>query len=75
MQGQGVPNDFCRVVSKNGRNFLSCALAGTIGQSEYNYNLTSFNASVDWFDAGHMDTWYMLDENGDGKDDYCRFVP
>ena len=47
--------------------FLSCALAGMQGAGEYNYNSTGA-----WFDAGHMDTWYMRDVNQDGRDDYCR---
>ncbi|XP_072048867.1 uncharacterized protein [Amphiura filiformis] len=72
VQGQGAPNDFCRISSKNGRNFLSCALAGTAGASEYNYNST--NAGTDWFEVGHTDSWYMRDENGDGRDDYCRCI-
>ena len=47
---------------------LACALAGTSGHSEYNY------VSGETFTVGQMDTWYMKDEDGDGKDDYCRSV-
>ena len=57
-----------RVVSTGGQQFLSCALAGSSVDHQY----TSPNASVDWFDAGHMDTWYMKDKDNDGRDDYCR---
>ena len=48
---------------------LSCALAGTQGESQYNYNSSNPDA---WLDLGHADTWYMRDEDGDGRDDYCR---
>ncbi|XP_033634822.1 uncharacterized protein LOC117296064 [Asterias rubens] len=69
VQGQGAANDYCRVVSISTQPFLSCALAGMQGDGEYNYNSTGA-----WFDAGHMDTWYMRDVNQDGRDDYCRCV-
>ncbi|XP_033634522.1 uncharacterized protein LOC117295853 isoform X1 [Asterias rubens] len=73
VQGQGAANDYCRVVTITNRQgatpFLSCALAGMQGAGEYNYNSTGA-----WFDAGHMDTWYMRDVNQDGRDDYCRCV-
>ena len=59
-----------RVVSTGGRQILSCALAGSEGDSEFNYN--SPNVSNVWLDLGHTNTWYMKDEDGDGKDDYCR---
>ncbi|XP_072049783.1 uncharacterized protein [Amphiura filiformis] len=72
VQGQGAANDFCRVVRNSIRSFLSCSLAGSEGHSEYNYN--SPNALIDEFEPGHMDTWYMKDEDGDGRDDYCRCV-
>ena len=45
---------------------LACALAGTENHSEYNY------VSGERFDIGNVDTWYMKDEDGDGRDDYCR---
>ncbi|XP_072049299.1 uncharacterized protein [Amphiura filiformis] len=70
VQAQGAANDYCRVVAQGGPKFLSCALAGATDDHVY----TSPNASVDWFDAGHTDTWYMKDEDGDGRDDYCRCV-
>ncbi|XP_072048571.1 uncharacterized protein [Amphiura filiformis] len=72
VQGQGASNDYCRVVADGAHKYLSCALAGTKGESEFNYN--SVNASQVWMDVGHKDTWYMKDEDGDGKDDYCRCV-
>ena len=45
---------------------LVCALAGTEGESEYNY------VSMLGFDQGMPNTWYMKDEDSDGRDDYCR---
>ncbi|XP_022101320.1 uncharacterized protein LOC110984959 isoform X2 [Acanthaster planci] len=71
VQGQGTANDYCRVVSIGQFKMLSCALAGTQGQSQYNYD--SPNPET-WLDLGHTDTWYMKDEDGDGRDDYCRCV-
>ncbi|XP_022104726.1 uncharacterized protein LOC110986816 [Acanthaster planci] len=69
VQGQGAANDYCRVVTNStGGYLLSCSLAGMGGsQSDLNYNSTG-----SWFDAGHVDTWYMMDVNGDRRDDYCR---
>ena len=29
--------------------------------------------SVEWFDPGYSNTWYMKDEDNDGRDDYCRY--
>ncbi|XP_072048568.1 uncharacterized protein [Amphiura filiformis] len=72
VQGQGASNDYCRVVVDGAQEYLSCALAGTEGESEFNFN--SANASQVWMDVGHKETWYMKDEDGDGKDDYCRCV-
>ncbi|XP_038078482.1 uncharacterized protein LOC119745889 isoform X3 [Patiria miniata] len=71
VQGQGAANDYCRVVTNStGGYFLSCSLAGMKGApTDLNYNSTG-----PWFDAGHMDTWYMMDVNEDGRDDYCRCV-
>ncbi|XP_071809742.1 immunoglobulin superfamily member 10-like isoform X3 [Asterias amurensis] len=72
--GQGAANDYCRIVMTATRGLvdttmqLACALAGTSGHSEYNY------VSGETFTVGQMDTWYMKDEDGDGKDDYCRCV-
>nr|XP_002734987.1 PREDICTED: uncharacterized protein LOC100369768 [Saccoglossus kowalevskii] len=71
VQGQGATNDYCRFVQgKHGRLYLTCALAGTEGDNEYNYS-TKDDVR---FDPGHYQTWYMKDENGDGRDDYCRCV-
>ncbi|XP_038078485.1 uncharacterized protein LOC119745891 [Patiria miniata] len=70
VQGQGAANDYCRVVANSGGYFLSCSLAGMEGApTDLNYNSTG-----PWFDAGHMDTWYMMDVNEDGRDDYCRCI-
>ncbi|XP_077994407.1 roundabout homolog 2-like [Glandiceps talaboti] len=67
VQGQGAANDFCRVVPAEDFGFqLACALAGTEGADEYNYK-----SSAD-LDVGFEGTWYMKDEDGDGRDDYCR---
>ncbi|XP_022101321.1 uncharacterized protein LOC110984961 [Acanthaster planci] len=71
VQGQGAANDYCRVVSIGQFKMLSCALAGTQGQSQYNYNSPN---PENWLDLGHTDTWYMKDKDGDGRDDYCRCV-
>ncbi|CAH1272700.1 Hypp4916 [Branchiostoma lanceolatum] len=71
--GQGAAHDYCRIVSPGpGMMFLSCALAGTAGESEYNYN--SVGEGGEWFDEGFPNTWYMKDEDGDGRDDFCRCV-
>ncbi|XP_038078484.1 uncharacterized protein LOC119745890 [Patiria miniata] len=71
VQRQGAANDYCRVVTNStGGYFLSCSLAGMKGApTDLNYNSTG-----PWFDAGHMDTWYMMDVNEDGRDDYCRCI-
>ncbi|XP_038078481.1 uncharacterized protein LOC119745889 isoform X2 [Patiria miniata] len=71
VQGQGAANDYCRLVTSNtGGYLLSCSLAGMEGApTDLNYNSTG-----PWFDAGHMDTWYMMDVNEDGRDDYCRCI-
>ncbi|XP_038066269.1 uncharacterized protein LOC119736301 [Patiria miniata] len=71
VQGQGAANDYCRVVSIAPFKVLSCALAGTQGENQYNYNSSNPQA---WLDLGHTDTWYMRDRDGDGRDDYCRCV-
>lgn len=47
--------------------WLACALAGTHGESDTNYESDKSN-----FEAGYTLTWYMKDEDGDGRDDYCR---
>ncbi|XP_022110345.1 uncharacterized protein LOC110989938 [Acanthaster planci] len=71
VQGQGAANDYCRVVTNSNDGYLlSCSLAGMEGsQSDLDYNSTG-----PWFDAGHVDTWYMMDVNGDRRDDYCRCI-
>ncbi|XP_071831275.1 uncharacterized protein [Apostichopus japonicus] len=67
VQGQGAANDFCRIIGTSSDVYqLVCSLAGTEGEEEFNYN------SKIGFDIGEKDTFYMKDENGDGRDDYCR---
>ncbi|XP_070568569.1 protein sax-3-like [Ptychodera flava] len=69
VQGQGAANDFCRVIAAGDSGFqLSCALAGTEGDSQHNYQSTAD------LDVGFEGTWYMKDEDGDQRDDYCRCV-
>ncbi|XP_033117452.1 hemicentin-1-like isoform X2 [Anneissia japonica] len=69
VQGQGAANDYCRLINPTPNQLmLACALAGTQGQSQYNYVSTSN------LDPGYKDTSYMKDEDGDGRDDYCRCV-
>ncbi|XP_060080743.1 uncharacterized protein LOC132560115 [Ylistrum balloti] len=67
IQGTGAANDYCRVIGKRKKQFLSCALAGSIGQDH-------MYVSKMGFDAGLKDTWYMRDADNDGRDDYCRCV-
>ena len=59
-----------RVIANGIFSYLSCALAGSTNDHVY----TSPNKTDEFFDAGHTDTWYMKDEDGDGRDDYCRLV-
>ncbi|KAJ8024159.1 Basement membrane-specific heparan sulfate proteoglycan core protein [Holothuria leucospilota] len=67
VQGQGAANDFCRIIEKDkGEYQLACSLAGMEGEDELNF------VSRVGFDIGDKDTFYMKDENGDGRDDYCR---
>lgn len=68
VQGQGGANDFCRMVGYEHLIQLSCALAGTHGQNDRGYN------SSEKFMVGVHGTWYMKDEDNDGRDDYCRCV-
>ncbi|XP_071955598.1 hemicentin-2-like isoform X2 [Antedon mediterranea] len=69
VQGQGAANDYCRLINPSPNQLmLACALAGTQGESQYNYVSTSN------LDPGYKETSYMKDEDGDGKDDYCRCV-
>ncbi|XP_041369476.1 uncharacterized protein LOC121383473 isoform X1 [Gigantopelta aegis] len=75
IKGQGANNDYCRVVGPSANSpykWLSCALSGTQGDSQYNYNPP--NGGLVSFDAGYTNTWYMSDANGDGRADYCRCV-
>eukprot|EP00057_Strongylocentrotus_purpuratus_P032430 XP_787617.2 PREDICTED: uncharacterized protein LOC582579 [Strongylocentrotus purpuratus] len=72
VQGQGAPDDFCRVVRTDGKPFFSCLLAGSEEDDLLAY--TSPNPSEEWFDPGYSNTWYMKDEDNDGRDDYCRCI-
>ncbi|GFO31370.1 Robofrizzled [Plakobranchus ocellatus] len=67
VQGNGAANDYCRVVGKAKRRFLSCNLAGNSGQGHHYVSKLGF-------DVGHPGTWFMRDMDGDGRDDYCRCV-
>ncbi|KAK7506419.1 hypothetical protein BaRGS_00002531, partial [Batillaria attramentaria] len=67
VQGTGAANDYCRVIGKGKRRFLSCALAGTRGQGHQYVSKLGF-------DAGHNGTWFMRDVDSDGRDDYCRCI-
>ncbi|XP_041472011.1 hemicentin-1-like [Lytechinus variegatus] len=67
VQGQGAANDYCRVIEpEEGQYQLSCVLAGSEGEVKGNYTTRL------GFDVGERNTWYMKDEDGDGRDDYCR---
>jgi len=68
VQGQGAANDYCRVVGSGENKYLACALAGSHGEDELAYK------SMTGFNVGTQDTWYTRDEDGDGRDDYCRCV-
>ncbi|XP_076458144.1 uncharacterized protein LOC143291893 [Babylonia areolata] len=65
VQGTGAANDYCRVIGRGKRRFLSCALAGTRGQDHHYVSKLGF-------DPGHPNTWFMRDVDSDGRDDYCR---
>ncbi|KAH9494382.1 hypothetical protein Btru_021744 [Bulinus truncatus] len=65
VQGTGAANDYCRVVGKGKLRFMSCNLAGSSGQGHHYVSKLGF-------EAGHPNTWFMRDMDGDGRDDYCR---
>ncbi|BFZ02668.1 hypothetical protein BsWGS_05707 [Bradybaena similaris] len=67
VQGTGAANDYCRVVGKGKRRFLSCNLAGSTGQGHHYVSKLGF-------EPGYLHTWFMRDVDGDGRDDYCRCV-
>ncbi|CAG5135605.1 unnamed protein product, partial [Candidula unifasciata] len=64
VQATGAANDYCRVVGKLKRRFLSCNLAGSTGQGHHYVSRLGF-------DPGYHHTWFMRDMDGDGRDDYC----
>ncbi|KAL8558792.1 hypothetical protein ACOMHN_046375 [Nucella lapillus] len=65
VQVTGAANDYCRVIGRGKRRFLSCALAGTRGQDHHYVSRLGF-------DSGFPGTWFMRDVDSDGRDDYCR---
>jgi hypothetical protein len=66
IDGDGKP-DFCRFTGPASGAALSCAL-----QSEGTFGLRMLNSVLD---PGQADKpRFMVDVNGDGKADYCRFV-
>ncbi|ESP03967.1 hypothetical protein LOTGIDRAFT_156569 [Lottia gigantea] len=67
VQGLGAANDYCRVIGRSRRKFLSCVLAGSTGQEH-------FYVSTLGFQPGYPDTWFLRDVDNDGRDDYCRCV-
>lgn len=68
IDGDGRP-DFCRFIGSPQSLALSCALqrnSGYAGQAL---------SSIAGLDAGHDDEpRFMVDVNGDGRADYCRFI-
>merc|ERR1711973_134430 len=66
VQGQGVNNDYCRVVGpsppRQPHKWVSCALAGTQGQSQYNYQWPGSGKRV--LDLGYTGTAFIMDVNG-----------
>jgi hypothetical protein len=68
VDGDGRP-DYCRFIGSAPNVLLSCAL-----QRDGGYGGPALNSGTP-FDAGHADKpAFMVDVNGDGKADYCRFV-
>jgi hypothetical protein len=65
--------DYCRFVGNPGAEFLSCALATADGRFG-NYDVNSLPGFPAGFDRGYPDFRVMVDVNGDGRADYCRFV-
>jgi hypothetical protein len=65
--------DYCRYVGDAPNSFLSCGLASS--NSFGNYDVSGKPWSQGGLDPGY-DTMprFMVDVNGDGKADYCRFV-
>jgi len=71
IQGFGVNHDFCRMVSKKGKDdlFFACALAGTENLSSVAYKTNNQNNG---FRLSRDD--YMRDITGKGKTSYCRIL-
>ena len=59
----------CRVIASSNRRkqFLACTLAGSTDDAV-------LFVSRRGFDAGHRNSWFMRDMDGDGRDDYCRYT-
>ena len=49
------------------KQFLACTLAGSTDDA-------ALYVSKRGFDAGHRNSWFMRDMDGDGRDDYCRLA-
>jgi hypothetical protein len=65
--------DYCRFVGNAPNIFLSCGLAS--GNSFGNYDVNGKPWSQGGLDPGYDNMpRFMVDVNGDGKADYCRFV-
>ncbi|CAG5135136.1 unnamed protein product [Candidula unifasciata] len=67
VQGTGAANDYCRVIGRGKRRFMSCNLSGSTGQGHHYVSKLGF-------EVGYSNTWFMRDMDGDGRDDYCRCV-
>ena len=68
VDGDGRP-DYCRFIGNPPNVMLSCAL-----QRDGGYTGPALNSAAA-LDAGHPDKpAFMVDVDGDGKADYCRFV-
>jgi hypothetical protein len=65
--------DYCRFVGNAPNIFFSCGLA--TGNSFGNYDVSAKPWSQGGLDPGYDNMpRFMVDVNGDGKADYCRFV-
>lgn len=69
VQRLGVDQDFCRMVTGNGKTFFACALAGTENLSSVAYRTPSTD---DGFRLSRDD--YMRDIEGKGRAAYCRIL-
>jgi len=67
----GVSYDFCRMVTKRGKEdlFFACALSGTENLDSTSFRTPSVSSG---FRVSKDD--YMQDINNDGRSDYCRIL-